>query len=327
MASPDSPETGPKPFVLVLMPFKKEFNDTYEYGIKGAAQDVGAFAERVDEQIFQEGILDRIFNQINKAEVIVADMTGQNPNVFYEVGYAHALNKVVVLLTQKAADIPFDIKDRQHITYGGQIKTLRPELARRLKWAIEEARQRKAAGSFRLVVCCDGVELPEASLGSAHPIIESPKSKITEGNLCIEIRNEGNKISDPISHIYLFTEEKLLPMTLISREKHFRAHEPDKSTVGLSRLVRLEFVPTSIPPGRIETLNVHYRLNVNRAKVYKDYKEVAKLTGVPEPGKVGFLDAKVLRFSLRVHLGASYFDFPFLFKIPETVFVPAHETI
>src|SRR5215467_9797558 len=93
MTSTESPTTGPKPFVLVLMPFKKEFNDTYTFGIKGAADDVGAYAERIDEQIFSEGILDRIFNQISKADVIIADMTGRNPNVFYEVGYAHALGK------------------------------------------------------------------------------------------------------------------------------------------------------------------------------------------------------------------------------------------
>ena len=67
MASPESPNTGPKPFVLVLMPFKKEFNDTYTFGIKGAAENV-AYAERIDEQAFQEGILDRVFNQINKAD-------------------------------------------------------------------------------------------------------------------------------------------------------------------------------------------------------------------------------------------------------------------
>jgi hypothetical protein len=116
-----SPSTKPKPFVFVLMPFDKKFSDTYKFGIKGAAEDAGAYAERVDEQIFGEGMLDRIFNQINKADVIVADMTGKNANVFYEVGYAHALNKIVLLITQSADDIPFDLKHRQHIVYGGQI--------------------------------------------------------------------------------------------------------------------------------------------------------------------------------------------------------------
>ena len=99
--------TLPKPFVFVLMPFDSTFDDIYKFGIKGAADDIGAYAERVDEQNFTEGILDRIFNQISKADVIVADMTGKNPNVFYEVGYAHALGKITLLLTQNTDDIPF----------------------------------------------------------------------------------------------------------------------------------------------------------------------------------------------------------------------------
>ena len=56
------PSTLPKPFVFVLMPIAPEFADIYKFGIKGAAEDVGAYAERVDEQIFIEGMLDRIFN-------------------------------------------------------------------------------------------------------------------------------------------------------------------------------------------------------------------------------------------------------------------------
>ena len=44
-------------------------------------------------------------------------MTGMNPNVFYEVGYAHALNKRVILLTETAEDIPFDLKHTPHVVY------------------------------------------------------------------------------------------------------------------------------------------------------------------------------------------------------------------
>ncbi len=107
--SKDAKSTAPKPFIFVLMPFDEKFDNIY-YGIKEAAEDAGAYAERVDKQIFTEGILDRIFNQISKADVIVAEMTGRNANVFYEVGYAHALNKIVLLLTQKKDDIPFDLE-------------------------------------------------------------------------------------------------------------------------------------------------------------------------------------------------------------------------
>ena len=48
-------------------------------------------------------------------------MTGRNPNVFYETGYAHALGKHVILLTQEAKDIPFDLKHYQHIIYAKRI--------------------------------------------------------------------------------------------------------------------------------------------------------------------------------------------------------------
>jgi len=82
-----------KPFCFVLMPFSKDFDDVYQIGIKESCVNAGAYCERVDEQIFQETILERIYNQITKSDFIIADMTGRNPNVFYEVGYAHALGK------------------------------------------------------------------------------------------------------------------------------------------------------------------------------------------------------------------------------------------
>src|SRR3954468_1693173 len=122
------PSTTPKPFVFVLMPFDTSFDEIYKYGIKSACQEAGAYCERVDEQVFQESMLERIYNQISKADLIVSDMSGRNPNVFYETGYAHALNKRVILLTNNADDIPFDLKHYQHIVYNGDILTLRNQL-------------------------------------------------------------------------------------------------------------------------------------------------------------------------------------------------------
>ena len=94
-------------FAFVLMPFDKAFDDVYKLGIKETANQLGILAERVDEQIFQEGILERIYRQIDAADLIIADMSGQNPNVFYEVGYAHAKGKLCVLMTKDVDDIPF----------------------------------------------------------------------------------------------------------------------------------------------------------------------------------------------------------------------------
>jgi hypothetical protein len=137
----------PKYFAFVLMPFDTAFDDVYKLGIKGAVAqfDNDLFAERVDEQIYREGILDRIYRQIQIADIVIADMTGQNPNVFYEVGYAHAKGKLCILLTADAADIPFDLKHQRHIVYGRSIVTLRRELEKELKWAVGEIEKQRTS--------------------------------------------------------------------------------------------------------------------------------------------------------------------------------------
>jgi hypothetical protein len=132
-------DTAPKPFVFVLMPFEGSFNDVYQLGIKPAAEGAGAYCERIDEQIFAESILARIYNQIAKADLIVADMTGRNPNVFYEVGYAHALGQTVILLTRNSEDIPFDLKHYPHIVYQGSIAGLKEKLQERIAYHLANA--------------------------------------------------------------------------------------------------------------------------------------------------------------------------------------------
>jgi len=125
-------------FAFVLMPFSEEFKDIYKFGIKEVANELGIRAERVDEQLYSEGMLDRIYSQIDEADIIIADMTGRNPNVFYEIGYAHARNKLCLHLTKETADIPFDLQHKRHIVYHGSIELLNEKLTENLKWAKKE---------------------------------------------------------------------------------------------------------------------------------------------------------------------------------------------
>jgi histidine-specific SAM-dependent methyltransferase len=126
-----------KPFVFVLMPFSDRFTDVYTAGIQPACSDAGVYCERVDEQTFSENILERIYNQIAEADIIIADMTGRNPNVFYETGYARALNKRIILLTDKVAHIPFDLTLYKHIVYAGKVSILRPELEKWVRFYLD----------------------------------------------------------------------------------------------------------------------------------------------------------------------------------------------
>src|SRR5665647_1597328 len=129
--------TIPKKICFVMMPFDNDFDDIYKLGIKQSCIDAGSYCERVDEQIFNESILERIYNQISKADIVIADMTNLNPNVFYEVGYAHALGKTTILLTKNSEDIPFDLKHYPHIIYNNKITQLKEELTTRVKWYLD----------------------------------------------------------------------------------------------------------------------------------------------------------------------------------------------
>lgn len=124
-----------KPFAFVLMPFAAEFGDVYKIAIKDGARKAGFRAERVDTQKYiSQTILQRIQSEIANADVIIADMTGKNANVFYEVGYAHALDKPCILITRSADDIPFDLKHHKHVVYGISLSDLRANLVKELQW-------------------------------------------------------------------------------------------------------------------------------------------------------------------------------------------------
>jgi hypothetical protein len=125
-------------FVFVLMPFTKRLNKRYE-AIKFVVEKAGMLAQRVDREFFlREGITDRIIRQIESADVLVADLSSENLNVMYEVGWAHAKDQLCIPLTDDPKKIPFDIKDRRHVIFGS-LKDLKAQLSRELEALRAEA--------------------------------------------------------------------------------------------------------------------------------------------------------------------------------------------
>ncbi len=162
------------------MPFSDEFSDVYTIGIKEACVAAGAYCERVDEQIFIETMLQRIYNQIAKADLIIADMTGRNPNVFYEVGYAHAIGKRTILLTKTSEDIPFDLKHFAHIVYGTKLSILRDELTRRIQWHVQHPEQAD-------LDVTSGIE------------VYAGAQSLSKKDLSVSMRNTENSINLPLT--------------------------------------------------------------------------------------------------------------------------------
>lgn len=253
-------ETLPKPFAFVLMPFASEFDDIYKLGIKAACQEAGTYCERVDEQIFQENILERVFNQIGKADIVVSDMTGRNPNVFYETGYAHALGKHVILLTQHTDDIPFDLKHYPHIIYEGKITKLKEELHRRVLWTIENPMAQRAQADSYLKYFLMGKELSSTRVATCKfaSNAEGPRRL----NFLLDVCNNSNAVVDATAiEIGL-----IMPLEFDNAAELSTVHLPDGRCMHL--LPKLgRFLPNSWQSIRI-TFEVP-KVEAIRGKIYE----------------------------------------------------------
>lgn len=102
---------------FVLMPFAPDFDDVFEHIIRTPLEAAGFSVSRADEVRGSRSIMHDVVQGIVDAELIIADLTGANPNVYYELGIAHALRKKVVLLAQDLEEVPFDLRAYRVITY------------------------------------------------------------------------------------------------------------------------------------------------------------------------------------------------------------------
>lgn len=114
--------TQKKPRAFVVMQFTDAFNNLYKSVIKPTCEKYGFEPVRADDFYTNGLIISDIANSIREAAVIIADITPDNANVFYEVGYAHALGKPTILLSDKKRDkLPFDVSAFRTLIYDNTI--------------------------------------------------------------------------------------------------------------------------------------------------------------------------------------------------------------
>jgi nucleoside 2-deoxyribosyltransferase len=114
------------------MPFLKEMEDVFYFGIQNPTHDAGFLCERIDNEAFIGDILDRVKKKIETAAVVIADLTGSNPNVYLEVGYAWGKGRPTILLIKTGEEAKFDARGYKHLKYE-TIKDLRQKLDNELK--------------------------------------------------------------------------------------------------------------------------------------------------------------------------------------------------
>lgn len=135
-----------KKLLFAIMPFHEDFSDVWTGGVQRAASGTGLSPIRIDSITKSSEITDDIVSVIKMSEVVVVDVTGNNPNVMFEFGFALALKKPHVVISQSTGFLTFDIKNVRTVIYRNTwkgIEELHKELQKFIKGAIGDKSKKK----------------------------------------------------------------------------------------------------------------------------------------------------------------------------------------
>jgi hypothetical protein len=174
---------------FVLMPFAKPFDNIYREIIAPVIRQAGLDVMRADQILAPGSVMEQIRSSIQHSRICVADITGRNPNVLYELGIAQTLGKPTILMTQDMDDIPFDIRQYRVIKYDLQLSSIegvKNDLMRSITTALgtdrlDEARALIDSGLLRAGVAILGSLLEH---GLRHLVIDR---KLVNINNCDNI--------------------------------------------------------------------------------------------------------------------------------------------
>lgn len=149
---------------FTIMPFGGWFDKYYEDVFSSAITDAGLLPRRADDVYRPGTIVNDIWQFTKEAKVILADLTGKNPNVLYELGLAHALAKPVIIVSESLDDIPFDLRALRIVEYDKKAPNWGDILKRKITRSIKE-------------------------------VLESPLKSILPVFLEVDSKNESKKLS------------------------------------------------------------------------------------------------------------------------------------
>lgn len=111
-----------EPVCFVVMQFTDEYNALYAEVIRPTCEEFGYRVVRADDFYTSGQIIDDITRSIKECAIVIADITPNNPNVFYEVGFAHGIGKPTILLSdRKREKLPFDVSGFRTLFYDNTI--------------------------------------------------------------------------------------------------------------------------------------------------------------------------------------------------------------
>lgn len=125
-----------KKYIFVAMPFRTDMEDIFDYGISSAVRESGFLCERADLSAFTGDVMQWVRERIRSASLVIADLTGSNPNVYLEVGYAWGSGVQTVLFVNDTDDLKFDVRGQRCIVYK-RIKDIEEKLRKEIKELIK----------------------------------------------------------------------------------------------------------------------------------------------------------------------------------------------
>jgi hypothetical protein len=123
---------------FVMMPFGEPFDEYYIEIYKSAIEESGFKPKRADSLFRPTPIIRDIWEYINYSKILIADITGLNPNVMYELGLAHAITKPVIIVSDSIENVPFDLRYLRILIYNSKKPNWAKDLKTKIKNSISE---------------------------------------------------------------------------------------------------------------------------------------------------------------------------------------------
>lgn len=134
----EMPEIKEADFCFVIMPFGGWYNQYYEDIFRPAIEEAGLISVRADSLYRPSPIVHDIWSYTKEAKVLLADLSGRNPNVLYELGLAHAIAKPAILVVESIDDVPFDLRSLRILEYDKNAPNWGDVLKHKITQAIKE---------------------------------------------------------------------------------------------------------------------------------------------------------------------------------------------
>ncbi|WP_462156087.1 hypothetical protein [Pseudoalteromonas piscicida] len=193
---------------FVLMPFSAELQEVYEYLIKEGLKQFFE-VKRADDIRSQGSILKDIVQGIESSDLILADLTDSNPNVYYELGIAHSLQKKVILITQSIDDLPFDLRSYRVIPYTVHFTKMN-EAKQELKDLAEGAYKGTIPFGNPVKDYCSTVSFDDLNKVESLPEVAN-KSELGLLDHHIEIEEKFNTLTELVSEVGHSLTNDLVP--------------------------------------------------------------------------------------------------------------------